>query len=291
MVNLEKKPSKTAEEVTLIRLSESQKAEDERICYDPLAIHFISGETLEFLHNNLEIDNEKEVIFKGVANSIAARVRYFDDFVEKCVDNGLEQLVILGAGYDTRAYRLECLKINVKVFEIDHPSTQQVKIEKIKEIFGSVPGHVEYIPMDFEKQVLDESFLKSGYDSSKKTLFLMEGLTLYIMPKTVDGILSFIVTNSIKGSTVIFDYGCLSEDINENKDKETSKNLRKFMKESGETMKFGLNEGNLEEYLAMFGFSDITNVTSEDYKKLYFDGKNKEREIFSLMSFAHAVVQ
>ena len=288
--NMKKSPSKTAEEVTLIRISESQKEEDKRICYDPLANHFISQGTLESLRNNPEISKEKDVILRGVANSIAARVRYFDEFVEKCIIEGLEQLVILGAGYDTRAYRLEGIKENVKVFEIDHPSTQRVKIEKLKEIFGSIPVHVEYVPADLENQNFGEKLFKSGYDALKKTLFLMEGLTLYITPETVDDILLFIVGNSGNGSAVIFDYASLTPNIDENRDKKISENLIKFMKESGEAMKFGLEEGTADKFLSERGFSNIVDITSDDYKKAYFHGKNKEREVFSLMSFVHAEI-
>ena len=70
-----------------------------------------------------------ERLFPGLGNSIRARVRYFDDFVKASIADGLQQLVILGAGYDTRAYRIEGLN-KIKVFEVDHPSTQIAKLEK-----------------------------------------------------------------------------------------------------------------------------------------------------------------
>ncbi|MEN6291234.1 MAG: class I SAM-dependent methyltransferase, partial [Methanobacterium sp.] len=229
MENIKKSPSKTAEEVTLVRIIESTKPEDERICYDPLAIHFIGGKTLELLQKNPEIEKEKQVVFKGVANTIAARVRYFDDFVKKSIDDGIEQLIILGAGYDTRAYRIECIEENVKVFELDHPSTQALKIEKIKEIFGYLPEHVVYVSIDLEKESLSENLLKKGYDPSKKTLFLMEGLTMYIAPETVDEILSFIVENSGKGSAVIFDYASRTANFEEHSDGKAVKNLKNLM--------------------------------------------------------------
>ena len=225
-----------------------------------------------------------------MANTIAARVRHFDEFVEKSIAEGLEQVVILGAGYDTRAYRIEGLK-NVNVFEVDHPGTQSVKIEKIKEIFGSLPGHVEYVPVDLEEDILCESLSKKGYDPSKKTLFLMEGLTMYILPETVDEILSFIVENSGKGSAVIFDYASRTANFDKHSDQKAVKNLTNFMEKSEESMKFSLMEGTAEEFLSMIGFSDVVDVTSEDYKKAYFHGKNKDREVFSLMSFVHAVVK
>ncbi|MGB9980032.1 SAM-dependent methyltransferase [Methanobacterium sp.] len=289
--NNKKVPSRTAEDATLIRMGESRKPEGERICYDPLAIHFISQETLELLQKNPEMDKEKEIIFRGVANTIAARVRYFDDFVKKSIDDGIEQLVILGAGYDTRAYRIEGLKENVKVFEVDHPGTQGVKIEKINEIFGSLPGYVEYVSVDFEIEPLDHKLLNRGYSDSKKTLFVMEGLTHYIPPKAVIRILSFIVKNSSKGSAVIFDYGSIPANIDENQDLDVAENIGKSLDESGEQVQFALKEGTVKKFLSKRGFSNIKDVTSKDYKKAYFHGKNKDREVYSLISFAHAVVE
>lgn len=225
-----------------------------------------------------------------MANTIAARVRYFDDFVKKSIDEGVEQLIILGAGYDTRAYRIEGLKENVKVFEVDHPGTQGVKIEKLEELFGSLPDHVEYVSVDFEIERLDQKLLNSVYNPSKKTLFIMEGLTMYIPPEAVDEILLFIVENSGRGSAVIFDYGSLPANFEENPDREVAENLLKSIEESGESMKFGLKEGEVKNFLSKRGFSNIVDVTSEDYKKAYFHGKNKDRDVYSLMSFVHAVV-
>lgn len=289
--HIKKESSKTAEEVALVRIGESQKPEDERICYDPMAIYFISQETLQLLQKNPNMQKEKEVIYRGVANSVVARVRYFDDFLEKCMGEGLEQMVILGAGYDTRAYRIEGIKENVKVFEVDHPGTQNVKIEKLKEILGYLPDHVKYVSVDFENESLGKDLFKNGYNPSKKTLFLMEGLTMYITRETVDEILSFIVKNSCKGSSVIFDYGCLPANFDKHPERDVAENLLNLMEESGESMKFGLVAGTLGKFLSTRGFSKIQDINSEDYKKAYFKGKNKDREVYSLMSFAHAVVE
>lgn len=70
---------------------------------------------------------------------LVARARYMDDFLQIYIDDGLEQLVILGAGFDSRAYRFEKLKGQVKVFEVDHPATQQAKLEKLKKYLSSFP--------------------------------------------------------------------------------------------------------------------------------------------------------
>jgi len=289
-------PSKMAEMMAMHRVIEAVKPEEERICYDQYAIHFISQETLDLLKKltndpalaKIKIE-ESESLFPGIRSSIVARVRYFDDFVEKSSGNGLEQLVILGAGYDTRAYRIEGLKRNVKIFEVDHPNTQSFKIQKLEQIFGSVPEHVVYVPVDFENETLSQRLFDSGYDSSKKTLFIMEGLTMYIPPEAVDETLSFIVENSGKGSQIIFDYYPESI-VDGSSELEISENLRKYTSDVGEPLQFGIEEGKVEEFLSKRGFSNIQNVTSEDYKKEYFHGVNENRNVSSILYFVHAVI-
>lgn len=287
-------PSKMAEEIAFHRVVEMFMPEDERVFSDPYAIRFINPEMLEHMAKN-PIETQKkseelEKLFPGVHNSIVARVRYFDDFVEKLIDEGLEQLVILGAGYDTRAYRIEGLKEDIKVFEVDHPNTQSFKIQKVREIFGSVPNHVVYVPIDFDTQKLDQRLLESGYERSKKTLFIMEGLVMYIPPNAVDETISFIVNNSGKGSAVIFDYVPQSV-VDGTSDLEVGKNLHNHAKEYREPLQFGIEEGTLETFLKERGFSSIENMTSDDYKKAYFEGKSRNKDVCSLFLFAHAVVE
>ncbi len=290
--------SKTAVIVAGHRFDESQKPEDERICYDPYAVHFVTPELRELKKDPLKAKAMLEslgalgILLLGMSNSTRARVRYFDDFVKASIDKGLEQLVIPGAGYDTRAYRIEGLngEGNINVFEVDHPATQEVKTVKIKEIFGGLPDHVVYIPIDLMTENLDEKLLGSGYDKSKQTLFLMEGLLMYLPPATVDEILSFIVENSGRGSAIIFDYYPQSV-VDGSSELEVGRITHDYLAQIGEPLLFGIKEGMVEEFLEKREFSEVCNVTSEDYKKAYFHGKNENRPVSPLLSFAHAVVE
>jgi methyltransferase (TIGR00027 family) len=289
-----KNPSKMAEGIAMQRFAESSKGKDERICHDPYAVHFISPEIIEFGIKHPEEAKARikhmENLFPGLSNSIIARVRYFDDFVEKSIKEGIEQLIILGAGYDTRAHRIKGLKGKIKVFEVDHPNTQSFKIHKIKEIFGSTHDNVAYVPVDFETEKFSQKLFDRGYDSSKKTLFIMEGLIMYIPNGAVDEILSFVVENSAKGSSIIFDYYPKSV-VDGTCKLEIGKNIRNFLIQQGEPLQFGIDEPQLEEFLSKRGFTEIQNVTSEDYKKAYFHGKNENREVCDLLIFAHAVFE
>jgi methyltransferase (TIGR00027 family) len=287
--NIKKGPSKMAEVVALIRAGESEKPEDERICYDPYAICFASPEMLEFMARDPEkYKAEREQMERnlpGYTNSVVARVRYFDDIIKLSAQKGLEQLVIMGAGYDTRAYRIEELE-KVHVFEVDHPDTIEVKKDKIKEIFGIIPAHVTYVPADLEVEKLDLRLAESGYDKTKKTLFAMEGLIYYLPPEAVDELLSFIVHSSGEKSAVVFDYGRVKPDNMAHK----YNNGYKFAKKRGEPVKSSINEP-IEKFLSERGFYKIQNMESEDYKKAYFHGKNANREVSNIASFAYAVVE
>lgn len=288
-----KESSKLAERIALHRALESKKPEGERLFYDPYAIHFISQETLEPFSDPLKAKASHEYferVLPGFTNSVRARIRYFDDFVKKLRDEGLEQLVILGAGYDTRAYRIEGLKGKVKVYEVDHPNTQGVKIEKIKEIFGSLPEHVRYVPVDFETDNFGKGLIEKGYDKSLKTLFLMEGLIMYIPLEAVDETLTFIAKNSGKGSAILFDYFPESV-IDGSCELEVGKNMREYAAKQGEHFKFGIKEGKVRTFLYSRGFSQIHNVTSEDYKEMYYSGVNAGRTVCPLIYFAHAVIE
>jgi methyltransferase (TIGR00027 family) len=295
---MKKGSSITAENVAFVRALESLKSEDERICYDPYAVRFLSQQYLMLM--KMAACDLSRIPFPGVHNSLSARVRFFDDFVKKSVDEGLEQLVILGAGYDTRAYRIEGLYGKVRVFEIDHSGTQSVKIEKIKEIFGSLPDHVKYVSVDFETEDFGQQLIEHGYEKSQKTVFIMEGLIYYLPPKAVDEMLFFIAKNSGIGSAIIFDYvhessidrtdgicGVQCKACNQNEIKNTTKD----MAQQGESYKFGIKRGMLESFLAQRDFSHARNVTSEDYKKAYFHGANESRPVCCLSYFAHAVVR
>lgn len=295
--NNEKGPSSTAMEMTFHRAIESSKDEDERISYDPYAFRFLSPDLRKFLEAIVKGNDKAKAkmdtmnsLFPGTQNSIIARVRFFDDCLKISVDEGIRQVVILGAGYDTRAYRMKGLEEKVRVFEVDLEATQMVKIEKIKEIFDSLPEHVEYVAVDIGTEKLFNRLQEHGYDPSKKTFFIMEGLIYYLPPKGVDNLLSLIVQNSGQDSRIVFDYFPESL-VDETCEQIVGKRIIQRVKQYGEPFKFGIKEGMVEKFLLQRGFKQIQDLTSEEYKEVYFRGKNEGREVCSLYSFAYAVVE
>jgi len=113
---------------------------------------------------------------------------------------------------------------------------------------------------------------------------------MYLSPEIVDEMLFFIVHNSGKGSAILFDYIPLSV-VDGTCELEAGQNWQKGVTDAGEPFKFGINDRSTESFLTQRGFTKIRNITSEDYKKAYFHGKNKDRKVNSLSLFAYAVVE
>ncbi|MCP3899294.1 MAG: class I SAM-dependent methyltransferase [Desulfobacteraceae bacterium] len=287
------KSSRTATGIAICRARESARPENARICYDPYARHFIPLSfkiivSIPFLRDYLRQKRQKRS--PGILEAIVARVRYMDDYLLNCIDQGLEQFVSLGAGYDTRPYRIDGLKNNIRIFEVDHPATQQVKKNKIKKIFGSLPAHVKFVPVRFNSQNLGEELLNNGYDRTLKTLFVWEGVAMYLTPEAVDNTLSFIMNNSAPSSSIIFDYIPLSTVEGPNAPRE-GKVLKKEVAKKGEELIFAIEPEDIKKFLVDRGFENIETLNAQDLRKRYFKGINANRKISRVLNFVHATVK
>jgi methyltransferase (TIGR00027 family) len=279
----QKQSSTTAEGIALVRAIEASRPVDERICYDPYARSLING--IKFTLSKLVIDSGIHARFSpGAIEFIIARERYIDDFLNACLSEGLDQVVILGAGFDTRAFRISGIE-KTRVFEIDHPATQDVKIKRLKEVIAPLPGHVSFIPVDFNTQTLADRLFASGYNEHGKTLFIWQGVTVYLTPEGVDSTLAFIANHSGPGSAVIIDY-FYNETLRDMKMKAT----RRITRAIGERLIFGIGEGRIESFLTQRGFRDVQNTDTEDLKRLYFTGPNAGRVISTGAAIAMARV-
>jgi methyltransferase (TIGR00027 family) len=133
------------------------------------------------------------------------RTRIFDELTLAAVREGASQVVLLGAGGDSRAYRFHRDLAHGRVFEIDHPETGSWKQACVRRMLGRLPDHVRYVPVDFGSESLATATAAAGFDSTLRTFFLWEGVTMYLRPNAVDAVLS-LVARSVEGSAVAFDF-------------------------------------------------------------------------------------
>jgi methyltransferase (TIGR00027 family) len=280
----QKQSSTTAEGMALVRAIEAQKPEAARICYDPFARSLVNP--VSVLLSKLVIDSGiyERIGPPGTIAFIIARERYIDDLLKACLSEGLDQVVILGAGFDTRAYRIPGIE-KARVFEVDHPATQAVKLRRLKKVIDPLPSYVTFVPVDFNTQTLGERLLASGYKERGKTLFIWQGVTMYLAPEGVDNTLAFVANHSGPGSAVIFDY-FYNETLRDMK----MKTARWITRVIGERLIFGIDPGQIEPFLARRGFRDVRNADAEELRRLYFTSPNAGRVISTGAAIASARV-
>ena len=286
-------PREMAEGIALQRYAESILPGDERIFFDPLAVHFIDPAKLEWARDHpaetRAMAEDLERRMPGWSNSIRARVRYFDDATERAARDGVRQMVVLGAGYDTRAYRIEAVKDAVRVFEVDRPPILARKTDIITRVLGAVPAHVTAVPLDLEDEDLWDRLARAGFSAELSTLFVLEGLVMYLPRDAVEGLLSGIARHAPAGSSVLFD--CVPQSLADGTlDAEGARNILAYTVERGEPILSGFAGGEVEPFLARLGFSGVTVVSSSEYGPMYYHGKNAGRRVSSLLTFVRAEV-
>jgi methyltransferase (TIGR00027 family) len=279
--------SQSAMGVAVMRAIEATRPAAVRICDDPLA-RALSPTGLYLLTKAFIDSGLYARMAPGAVEFIIGRERYIDDFLAAALAQGLEQLVLLGAGFDTRAYRVPGVA-KTRVFEVDHPATQAVKLEKLKKIVNPLPANVTLVPVDFNTQALGDRLLSSGYDAQAKTLFIWQGVTYFLTAEGVDNTLAFIAHHSGPGSAVIFDY-FFNEELRD-PHSAYAKAMRRSAQLTGEQYLFRIDRDQIEAFLAQRGFRDVCSVTLEQVKQRYFTGPNARRPMPAGVAIASAVVQ
>ena len=194
--------SRTAQYVALFRALESRRPAAERLFADPLAEAFLdrplraaaSAAGVPVVGHVLSWLLDRRI--PGPRPSAVARTRFIDDALRSAIADGTQQVVILGAGYDSRAYRMPELR-HLKVFEVDHPDTQVTKRHVLERELGTLPGHVAFVPIDFDRDPLADALAAAGLQPGVSTFTIWEGVVSYLTPQAVDTTVRW--TSSIAG--------------------------------------------------------------------------------------------
>jgi len=247
----QKQSSETALGTAFIRALSCFEPDPNIRGYDDLAVLFLPEAQQKRLQHELYRNVAKRRIDNGTYEYVVARTKYFDDMIENALSNDIEQIVILGAGYDTRAYRFVDNMKGIHIFEVDAPHTQTVKIDKLKGV-GIPHEHVKFVAVDFEKDDLEAQLSMSGCRTDLRTLFIWEGVSLYLTPESVDSALDHLRSLCTRGSMLCFDY--FSHRIDD------SQKIRK----KDELILFGMSLAEMSEYLGRKGFSVIENLDASE---------------------------
>jgi methyltransferase (TIGR00027 family) len=226
-------------------------------------------------HDIADLPKNPEAI--GSMVMMIVRTRFIEERLEQAIRDGVSQVVILGAGFDTRAYRLTELLKDARVFEVDQPSTQEYKKRRVRETGIEVPRNLTYVPIDFRHDNLGEILEAAGYDSSRKTFFIWEGVTMYLPEAAVEETLRWVAAQA-SGSTIIFDFvGAMvikfftTVDLTQLPEAAQQAIGRLLKLTAGEPWIFGLPDAGEREFLAKLGLElrKLLPITGEEAVKRF----------------------
>ena len=288
----------TAQGVAKQRLIETIAKPDERIIFDPYADRFVLGASvIKLIGHKLNVWLAKKLV-PGFHEHLISRTRFIDDLVERSTASEFEQYVILGAGYDCRAHRLE-LPSSLKIFEVDQSEVQARKRSKLPE---KPPNseNITYVAVDFADQSLSEQLLEAGFDQSKSTVFTLEGVSQYITKEAFTSIVKELATLAQTADSIVF-VSYVSELLKKNPKAcfgtgypNAEKRARLIMygsEKAGEPWISFYSEGEIDSVLSQSGYSIIENVTLKDLNSQYFTPVGRtvsENQLFQVEHFVIA---
>ncbi len=198
----------------------------------------------------------------GIWDSLACRKRYFDDRTSAALDDGIEALVVLGAGLDTRSVRLAA-PAGVPAYEVDVPSVLARKQRRIQ-----LPSTVIPVPADLETEQLSSVLAAAGYAKSSRTLFLWEGVTQYLTETAVRSTLEAL-GDAPKGSVLTFSY--VRREFLDGTDFYGSEPTYRMFVERRALWQFGLRPPEVATLLADYGWQEREQAGAAEYTARYLD--------------------
>jgi methyltransferase (TIGR00027 family) len=275
--------SRTAEVVTLWRGIESARPARTRLLEDPLAPAFV-GRRFRWALRLARLPGVGALMpwslvdghWAGPRGTVAVRTRYIDDRLADALRHGLAQVVILGAGFDSRAYRLPGLA-QTRVFEVDHPATQGEKRRRLVRRLGALPPHVTLVPVDFTTDTLEAALAWAGYRADARTFFILEGVTHYLPAEAVDVLFRFVARHAAPDSQMVFTYihrGALDGSTRFARAGQTLATVRGL----GEPYTFGFDPAELPAYASARGLRLIEDVGPDTYRARYLTPLGRESQ-------------
>ena len=277
MSNLIFRKDGTAQGVAKQRLIESLAKPDKRVIYDPYAKYFVLGSSIiNLLGHKISVWLGEKIV-PGMHEHLICRTRFIDDLIEESTSAGIEQYVILGAGYDSRAHRLK-LPPKLKIFEVDQPEVQVIKRSKLPKSISN-GENIIYVSIDFNNQSLKEQLLDAGFDKSKSTIYTLEGVSQYIPKEALSTTLKELATlNANSNSKIFISYvnKLLLEDskacfgMGYSRPEKAIKFIINGAKKVGEPWISFYSAEEIQNLLSENGFIVIENQTLADLNSKYF---------------------
>ena len=248
-------PRSTAEGAAALRAAGALEDDPAVRCPDDMAAGFLGGLNVTTLAKGRRA---RRLLLRRVGQRLPggypyeiARAKFIDEVVLAEAEAGIDELVLLGAGLDSRPYRLAARLARVRVIEVDHPDSQASKRERLVRLLGAEPPHVTFAAVDFTRDDLAGSLRDAGHDEAARALFIWSGVSPYLPEEAVTSVLGWVGRHTSPRTSIVFD-ACWAEAIDGSRDYYGAAELRTQVAALGEPLRWGIPEDRVEETLAPF---------------------------------------
>jgi len=242
---------------------------EQRLIEDPLAGYYAGA-------SGMRMVDILGGINPSLRKAIVLRARYMDDYARQSIKAGCTQVVLMGAGYDSRYWRIDEFR-NVSIYELDLESTQLVKKSLTRRKLGYLPRNVKYIPIDFSRESMTRKLKDAGFENHKKTLFIWEGVSLFLNLDIVLEILGSLKEMG-NGHRAVFDF-VPPELIDDETNYIGNRKLIQLCASIKEPLTFGCHPVKMKKFLQMLGYSKIKIVSMREAHQLYL-GSNEIEDCY-----------
>jgi methyltransferase (TIGR00027 family) len=258
--------------MAFFRALEDARPREHRLFADPFARSFLDGSlaavarAARFPFVAAAVTAFVDRRWPGARTSAVARTRFIDEALRSALRDGTEQVVLLGAGFDARAYRLDGIE-RCRVFEVDHPATLAKKREVVARS-GVRSGHVTFVPTDFHDRGIEEVMAAATFDRAKQTFVLWEGVTNYLDEGAVDATLRWCASVA-PSSVVLFTYVHAAV-LRDPRAFHGTEVLFATLSAAGEKWTFGLDPADAPRFVAARGLLLERDLGAAEYRALCY---------------------
>jgi methyltransferase (TIGR00027 family) len=267
--------SRTAERVAERRAAH-QLLDVPKILNDPLALSIIRPEIAAQLRADPRAFDSSP-LSRYLRAFLVVRSRVAEDQLSLAIAAGVAQYVLLGAGFDTFAYRSPYPASQLTIFEVDHPATQEVKKTRLAQAAIAIPPNLHFVPVDFTKDSLELALHASGFDRDRPAMVAWLGVVPYLTLDEITSTLRFVAAFA-PGTTLVFDYGVPPSSLNWI-GRKIYDNVAQRVAAAGEPWKTFFLPQDLTDLLRKAGFDAISDFGSNELTERYLTGRSDDLKL------------
>jgi methyltransferase (TIGR00027 family) len=233
---------------------------------DPTALTLLGEDAVRRIQDSR--DHHQTLAARALRTHVVLRSRYTEDRLAEAVGRKITQYVILGAGFDTFAYRQPVWSKALKIFEVDQPATQVQKKLRLERANIALPPNLRFAGIDFEHESLHDGLLKNGVSLTEPSFFSWLGVTMYLKEDAIDAVVRTIVRFPPE-SEIVFTFAQPPDSFS-GRERSVHSSLSKVVSDAGEPFVSYFTPATIETKLRQAGFKTIVFLSSEEAEKRYF---------------------